>query len=102
MDDDADRRQKKHPDWFDWWTLTHVAWGIVLVFFLTPFWALVLLVLWEPFEVGVLSPLLARFGICFGDEALRNSMGDIIGDVAGVAIGWYLILPFFDPFPKLF
>ena len=94
---------RKHPNWFDLWTLTHIAWGIVLVLFITPVWALSILVLWEPLEVGVLGPFLRRFGIIFGDEALKNSLGDIIGDVVGVLIGLYLVLPWFNPLPtKLF
>jgi hypothetical protein len=58
---------------------------------LPPFLALLLLVLWEPFEILVLSPLLAKRGITFGFETLQNSLSDIIFDALGVLIGAYVL-----------
>ncbi len=56
-----------------------------------PFVALSIMVLWEPLENLVLSPLLWRAGIVFGDESLKNSMSDIFFDVIGVALGVWLL-----------
>jgi hypothetical protein len=49
------------------------------------------MVLWEPLEILVLSPLLARFDIDFGYETLRNSLSDIVFDTAGVLAGYYVL-----------
>ncbi len=46
---------------------------------------------WEPFEIFVLSPLLARRGIIFGFETWRNSLSDIIFNTLGVCIGLLII-----------
>ncbi len=58
---------------------------------MNPFVALTIMVLWEPIEIFVLSPILARFGISFGHESLRNSLSDIVFDTIGVAIGAYIL-----------
>ncbi len=81
----------------DVWSATHVAWGIVLTPLLGPWWALLLLAVWEPVEIFVVSPLLARFGIDFGRESFVNSVSDLAFDAIGVAIGWYVVLPLWDP-----
>lgn len=86
---------RRNERWLDLWTLTHVAWGAVLPFAMPPYWALVVMVLWEPFEVLFLCPFLARFGIKFGHESLRNSLMDIVADVAGVTFGAYVLVPLF-------
>lgn len=56
-----------------------------------PFVALSIMVLWEPLELLVLSPLLARRDIVFGDESVKNSLSDIFFDVLGVAAGTWLL-----------
>lgn len=56
-----------------------------------PFVALSIMVLWEPLEILVLSPVLDRFGIVFGYESIRNSLSDIFFDVIGVALGAWLL-----------
>jgi hypothetical protein len=97
----APRRSQSHLDplrrrndtYFDWWSLTHLAWAAVLAVFLPAFFALALMVLWEPLEILVLSPLLGRRGIDFGHESLRNTLMDIVFDVAGVLLGAGLIRP---------
>ena len=58
---------------------------------MSPFVALVIMVLWEPLEVLVLSPILARYGIIFGYESIKNSLSDIFFDVVGVAVGAWLL-----------
>jgi hypothetical protein len=49
------------------------------------------MVLWEPLEVFVLSPFLAKRGIEFGYETWRNSLSDIVFDIVGVAIGYVIL-----------
>lgn len=62
-----------------------------------PVIALALMVLWEPFEILVLSPFLARYGIVFGHETLRNSLSDIFFDAVGVIAGAYVLTSYVDP-----
>jgi hypothetical protein len=45
----------------------------------------------------VLSPLLYRVGIIFGFETLRNSLSDIVFDIAGVATGAYILAKLIGP-----
>lgn len=71
----------------DWWSLTHIVWGAGLAFLVGPFWALAVMTLWEPFEVLLLSPLLARRGRSFGHESLANSLTDLVFNLAGVLAG---------------
>lgn len=85
--------EDRNPTYVDWWSLTHIAWGAILVVFFGPFWALAALVLWEPLEVLVLSRIAARIGCEFGHETLRNSLMDLIFDVVGVLVGVYLAVP---------
>lgn len=82
---------------FDIWSIVHVVTGIVLGWIMSPFIALIIMVLWEPLEVLILSPLLARVGIQFGFESLRNSLSDIFFDVVGVALGVYILAKVIDP-----
>lgn len=81
----------------DVWSPTHVAWGVVLTVLIGPWWALLVLTLWEPIEIFVLSPALARLGVRFGREAFVNSVSDLAFNAIGAAIGWYLLLPLWDP-----
>ncbi len=90
--------QERNRAWVDLWSLTHVAWGAALCLALPPFWALAAMVLWEPVEVLLLSPLLARVGLRFGHEHLQNSLMDMVFNVAGVLLGTYVLLPRWDPF----
>jgi hypothetical protein len=77
---------------FDTWSVAHLVEGVILGVLISPFWALVILILWEPFEVLVLSPFLWRkFEIVFGRESINNSLSDIVFDVLGVIIGAYLL-----------
>ncbi len=76
---------------YDGWSLVHLFAGILLGVLLPALLAIVLMVLWEPLEILVLSPLLARRGIDFGFETLKNSLSDIVVDAAGVTIGYLLL-----------
>jgi hypothetical protein len=91
---------KRNAKLFDMWSITHLAWGIAGGWVMPPFIALSLLVLWEPFEVLLLSPFLwRRYKIVFGHEALQNSLSDIIFDTIGVALGvWSLTAVVVPPF----
>lgn len=85
-------QHRKNDSLVDIWSLVHLIVGIGLVYFVSPFFALIVMVLWEPLEVLVLSPFLAKRGILFGHESLKNSLSDIVFDVIGVCIGYFLFL----------
>lgn len=85
------KKPKRNGALYDTWSLVHVATGILMGWLMSPFVALALMVLWEPLEVLVLSPILARYGIIFGYESIRNSLSDIFFDVVGVAVGAWLL-----------
>lgn len=91
------KRAKRNGSLFDVWSIVHLGMGILLGWVLDPFVALAILVLWEPLEIFVLSPLLAKKGIVFGYESLRNSLSDIVFDVIGVALGAWLVVKLLDP-----
>ena len=82
---------------FDIWSIVHVATGILMAWVMPPFVALLIMVLWEPLEILILSPLLAKVGITFGHETLRNSLSDIFFDCVGVALGYWVLTPLYDP-----
>ena len=88
---------RRHVKPFDRWSIVHVVTGVLMGWVMRPFIALSIMVLWEPLELFVLSPVLGRFGIVFGDESLRNSLSDIFFDVAGVALGAWLLAHLFTP-----
>lgn len=71
---------------FDKWSIVHLISAAGLTFLFGPSWAFAITVLWEPLELFVLSPLLAKFGILFGHETIRNSLSDIIFDALGVLL----------------
>ena len=76
--------------------------GIVMGWLMAPFVAIALMILWEPIEIFILSPILAKYGIVFGYESLRNSLSDIVFDTAGVAIGAYVLGAWLEPPIQLF
>lgn len=82
---------------FDVWSLVHLATGILGGWLMDPFVALLIMVLWEPLEILVLSPFLGRRGILFGHESLRNSLSDIFFDGLGVAIGFWGLTALWTP-----
>jgi len=93
----ANSRPARNDSLFDYWSIVHLLTGVAMGWVLSPFVALVLMVLWEPLEILVLSPILARFGIVFGYESLRNSLSDIFFDTMGIIIGAYIIGSIFEP-----
>lgn len=90
-------RHRRNDALVDLWSVVHLVTGALLGWVMDPFIALLLMVLWEPLEILVLSPFLARRNILFGHESLRNSLSDIAFDGAGVAIGVWVLTPLFDP-----
>jgi hypothetical protein len=82
---------------FDIWSVVHLLTGIGMAWVMDPFIALLIMVVWEPLEVLVLSPLMARRGIVFGHESLRNSLSDIFFDCLGVALGYWVLTPLVAP-----
>lgn len=90
-------------DLVDAWSWVHLLLGAMTALIFPPFWALVMMVLWEPFELLVLSPILDKRGISFANETLANSLMDVVFDVAGVLVGVYVLRPLIGPvdFPYL-
>lgn len=93
----ASKHKRRNEALFDIWSVVHLLTGVVLGWLLSPFLALLIMVLWEPLEVLILSPVLARKGIVFGHESLKNSLSDIFFDVIGVALGYWVLLNIFSP-----
>lgn len=82
----------RNDRWIDIWSFTHLGWGIALGAIMDPFWALVLLIAWEPLEILVLGPVVHRVTkLRFGHESWKNSMTDVWVDAAGVAVGAFLL-----------
>ncbi|MBW3568953.1 hypothetical protein KY385_02370 [Candidatus Parcubacteria bacterium] len=81
----------------DIWSLSHIVWAMLLAWVMSPLIALTIMVLWEPLEVLVLSPLLARYGFVFGFESVRNSLSDILFDVIGVFLGAFVLAKYVEP-----
>jgi hypothetical protein len=82
---------------YDTWSLVHLATGIAFGWLMSPLIGLVIMILWEPLEVLILSPILMKRGIIFGHESIRNSLSDIFFDTVGVLLGFYLLTAAFDP-----
>jgi hypothetical protein len=91
------QKQTRNNTLFDPWSIVHLITGILFGWLMDPFVALIIMVLWEPLEILVLSPLLAKRNIIFGYESLNNSLSDIFFDVVGVAIGYWLLTAIIDP-----
>jgi hypothetical protein len=86
-------QRRRNKTLVDMWSLTHIAWGVLLGILVGPVLAIILLVLWEPIENFIISPIMHRiFGINFGHESLQNSISDIVFDLLGVMIA-VLITP---------
>ena len=95
-------RHRRNDAFFDVWSIVHVITGVALGWLMDPFVGLLIMVLWEPLEILVLSPFLARFKILFGHESLKNSLSDVLFDAIGVALGYWALTPLIDPPFRLF
>lgn len=89
--------KRRNDKLFDLWSLTHIAWAALLAWVMNPLIALSIMVLWEPLEILVISPILAKFDIDFGHESLRNSLSDIVFDIFGVLLGAFVIAAAAEP-----
>src|SRR5664279_1690976 len=89
--------RRRNNAYYDTWSIVHLFTGVVLGWLMSPFIALVVMVLWEPLEILILSPILARIGIDFGYETLRNSLSDIVFDTVGVALGYWVLTALVSP-----
>lgn len=87
---------------FDKWSIVHFLTGIVMGWLIAPVLALILMVVWEPLEIFILSPLVAKQGIVFGYEDVKNSLSDIVFDAAGVFVGYYYLTEIITPPIHLF
>lgn len=90
-------RHRRNNAFFDAWSIVHMLTGIAFGWVLDPFVGLLIMVVWEPLEILVLSPFLARFNILFGHESLKNSLSDILFDGIGVALGYWGLTRLVDP-----
>lgn len=90
-------KHRRNTALFDVWSLVHLFTGFAVGWLMDPFVGLLVMVLWEPLEILVLSPILARYRILFGHESLRNSLSDIFFDGVGVAAGYWGLRALWDP-----
>jgi hypothetical protein len=82
---------------YDIWSLVHLGVGIWMGWLMAPWVALIIMTIHEPIEVKVISPFLARHGIVYGYEGLRNSLSDIFFDAIGIIIGAWLLTHWVSP-----
>lgn len=85
-------RKSRNGVLLDKWSLVHLAFGFVLGLIVNPILAIVLLIAWEPFEIFILSPVMARFNVVFGYETLKNSLSDMLVDCVGVLLAILVLL----------
>ncbi|OGL30544.1 hypothetical protein A3F37_01595 [Candidatus Saccharibacteria bacterium RIFCSPHIGHO2_12_FULL_41_12] len=64
---------------------------MLLAWVMSPWVVLAIMTLWEPIEIFVISPILAKYGIGFGYEGPLNSFSDILFNIVGILIGYYLL-----------
>ena len=93
----TEQTHKRNGNLFDIWSIIHLTNGIMLGWLMAPFVAIVIMILYEPLEIFIISPILARYGIAFGYESIRNSLSDIVFDATGVAIGAYILGAWLEP-----
>ncbi len=78
------QRTKRNNKLVDGWSYIHFLSAAALCFLFGPLAAIVITFAWEPIELFVLSPILAKFDVLFGHETLRNSLSDLVMDSIGV------------------
>jgi hypothetical protein len=95
-------KPKRNGQLYDRWSIVHLSFGIAMGWLMTPKVAMVLMVLWEPVEIFLISPFLGRFGVVFGYESLPNSLSDIVFDAIGILLSIYVLRMLFAPPFQLF
>ncbi len=91
MKNRPDPRGDRNDALVDAWSFVHVCSTFFLTLWLGPLHAFVLVVMWEPFENLLLSPVLAKFGISFGHETMKNAMSDIVFDSIGLGLALLIL-----------
>lgn len=87
---------------FDAWSVVHFTVGLGAAWVVHPVLAWIVMALWEPFEIFVISPLVHRIaGFEFGHESWRNSLSDIGFNTLGVLAGFFVLRRLVEP-PFLF
>ncbi len=87
-------QKPRNNSFVDMWSFIHLFNSVILCLLLGPGIAFAIAVLWEPLEIFIISPLVAKLGITFGHETIRNSLSDIVFDAIGVAIGILILKTF--------
>ena len=80
------KKIKRNDSLVDAWSFVHLFTAGAMAFLFGPFAALMITTLWEPFEIFILSPLMARLNIVFGFESLKNSLSDLAFNTTGIGI----------------
>ena len=65
--------------------------GILFGWVMNPLVAILIMAIWEPVEIFIISPLVARVGIVFGYETFRNSLSDILFNTLGILFGAFIL-----------
>lgn len=89
------QKHRRNDALLDRWSFVHLLTGASLVLLLPSVDILLIwliMFLWEPLEIFVLSPALARVGIIFGYETWRNSLSDIFFNTLGIFLGVLMII----------
>jgi hypothetical protein len=71
----------------DLWSFVHLVTCAAMALVVGPALSFLIALAWEPLEVLVLSPHLAKRGIDFGHESLPNSLSDVAFNTVGVVVG---------------
>lgn len=97
--------ERAKDPYMDAWTPVHLLVGAMLGLLFPELWALMAIVLWEPFVLIVLAPHIKKGSWVFFDKTqlsgptLRNVLVDLVADVAGVILGAYLLRDLLDMGP---
>lgn len=84
-------KSKRNTSVFDRWSIVHLCTGILFGWVMNPLVAVLIMAVWEPVEIFIISPLVARAGIVFGYETFRNSLSDILFNTLGILFGAFIL-----------
>lgn len=85
---------RRNSRFVDTWSFIHLIFGVVFGLTFSPLIAVLILIVWEPIEILIISPILARHKIVFGYETVNNSFSDILFDIIGVLIAVIVLKPY--------
>lgn len=102
MKSDPRLNAERNSKLYDIWSINHVVTGMIFGVLMAPVPAILIMAAWEPLEIFVISPIMAKFGILFGYEALINAISDIVFDAIGYAIGYFILSQFIGPEYRIF